>query len=113
MPKICHISSLGNPGVRDFRDPKVIWHEKSKQWVMAIDALDHLMIYGSNDLIKWDLLSEFGSDIGSHDGVWECPDLFPLIADDGKEYWALILNMGVGNPNGGSGTQYLIESVIN
>lgn len=99
---------IKNPGVRDFRDPKVIWHEDSKQWISAIAALDHLMIYGSRDLKKWYLLSEFGKDLGSHDGVWECPDLFPIIADNGKQYWVLIQNMGTGNPNGGSGTQYFI-----
>ncbi len=99
---------LENPGIRDFRDPKVFWHKESKKWVMAVAALDHLMIYGSADLKKWNLLSEFGKDLGSHDGVWECPDLFPIKADSGEEYWVLIENMGVGNPNGGSGTQYFI-----
>lgn len=99
---------IGNPGIRDFRDPKVIWHEESNKWVMAVAALDHLKFYGSPNLKEWSLLSDFGRDIGSHDGVWECPDLFPLIADNGKEYWVLIENMNPGNPNGGSGTQYFI-----
>lgn len=99
---------LGNPGIRDFRDPKVIWHEDSQQWVMALAVLDHLMIYGSPNLKEWSLLSEFGKDLGSHDGVWECPDLFPLKDETGKEHWVLILNMNPGNPNGGSGTQYFI-----
>ncbi|NJL74210.1 MAG: glycoside hydrolase family 32 protein [Saprospiraceae bacterium] len=27
---------IKNPGVRDFRDPKVFWHEASQQWVMII-----------------------------------------------------------------------------
>ena len=97
-----------NPGIRDFRDPKVVWHDASQQWVMALAALDHLMIYGSPDLISWNLLSEFGNDIGSHDGVWECPDLFPIVDDQGQERWVLIQNMNPGNPNGGSGVQYFI-----
>ena len=99
---------IDNPGVRDFRDPKVIWHEDTEQWVLAVAALDHLKIYGSSNLKEWSLLSEFGKDLGSHDGVWECPDLFPITSTDGKEYWVLIQNMGTGNPNGGSGTQYFI-----
>lgn len=99
---------IGNPGIRDFRDPKVIWHEESSKWVMAVAALDHLKFYGSKNLKEWELLSDFGKNIGSHDGVWECPDLFPLTADNGKEYWVLIENMNPGNPNGGSGTQYFI-----
>lgn len=99
---------IANPGIRDFRDPKVIWHEESQEWIMAVAALDHLMIYGSKDLKSWNLHSRFGKEIGNHDGVWECPDLFPIQSDDGKEYWVLIQNMGIGNPNGGSGTQYFI-----
>ena len=97
-----------NPGIRDFRDPKVIWHEESQQWVMAVSALDHLRFYGSSNLIAWEFLSEFGKDQGSHDGVWECPDLFPLKDEQGNIHWVLIENMNPGNPNGGSGTQYFI-----
>ncbi len=98
-----------NPGnLRDFRDPKVIWHTDSQQWVMAVSALDHLIFYGSPDLKEWVALSEFGRIKGSHDGVWECPDLFPLKSENGKDYWVLIENMNPGNPNGGSGTQYFI-----
>ena len=26
---------LENPGIRDFRDPKVIWHEPSEKWIMT------------------------------------------------------------------------------
>ena len=99
---------IENPGVRDFRDPKVIWHKESEKWVMAVAALDHLKFYSSPNLKEWTFLSEFGKELGSHDGVWECPDLFPLISDNGKEYWVLIENMNPGNPNGGSGTQYFI-----
>ena len=99
---------IENPGIRDFRDPKVIWHEETKKWVMAVAALDHLKFYGSKDLKEWTYMSEFGKELGSHDGVWECPDLFPLKSDNGKEYWILIENMNPGNPNGGSGTQYFI-----
>ena len=99
---------IKNPGIRDFRDPKVIWHKETNKWIMAVAALDHLNFYGSPDLKTWELISEFGKEIGSHDGVWECPDLFQLQADDGTDYWVLIENMNPGNPNGGSGTQYFI-----
>lgn len=27
---------IPNPGKRDFRDPKVIWHEQTKKWVMLL-----------------------------------------------------------------------------
>lgn len=99
---------LSNPGVRDFRDPKVIWHEGTQRWIMALAVQDHLRLYGSPNLKNWKFLSSFGEDLGSHAGVWECPDLFPLTAENGTEYWVLLQNMNPGNPNGGSGTQYFI-----
>ncbi len=97
-----------NPDVKDFRDPKVMWHEETAKWVMTVTAYDHLKFYGSEDLKNWNLLSEFGRDIGSHDGVWECPDLFVMKDENGQEKWVIIQNMNPGNPNGGSGTQYFI-----
>ncbi len=98
-----------NPGLRDFRDPKVIWHEESQSWIMAVAAWDHLELYGSPDLKQWTKLSEFGKEWGTHAGVWECPDLFPLPLDGTDEqYWVLIQNINPGAYQGGSGTQYLI-----
>lgn len=98
---------IRNPGIKDFRDPKVIWHEASGQWVLVLAAADRLHIYNSPDLIQWNFVSEFGEKEGNHDGVWECPDLFPLMIND-KEKWVLIQNINPGHPNGGSGTQYFI-----
>lgn len=96
--------------VKDFRDPKVIWDEDSKQWVMVFAAWDHVKIYGSPNLIDWTHLSDFGHEWGSHVGVWECPDLFPMTMEGSSDkYWVLIQSMG-GNshPNGGSSTQYFV-----
>lgn len=98
---------LKNPGVRDFRDPKVFWHEQSKNWVASIAAQDQISFYASSDLKNWKKLSDFGKSIGSHDGVWECPDLFP-IEYEGKTVWVLIVNINPGGPNGGSATQYFV-----
>ena len=41
---------LPNPGIRDFRDPKVIRHEASDQWIMVLAAGDHIRFYSSPDL---------------------------------------------------------------
>jgi fructan beta-fructosidase len=100
---------LKNPGLIDFRDPKVKWDENSGQWVMVLAAFDHVKFYGSRDLKNWEYLSDFGQEWGTHGGVWECPDLFPMeVEGTGETKWVLILNLNPGGPNGGSGVQYFV-----
>lgn len=94
-----------NPGIKDFRDPKVSWYEAGKKWVMTLATLDHITFYSSPDLKNWKKESEFGKEAGAHGGVWECPDLFPLDFKDQK-IWVLVVNINPGGPNGGSATQY-------
>jgi len=98
---------LPNPGIRDFRDPKVMWNEASNNWIMTLATLDHITFYSSPDLKTWTKESEFGKNQGAHGGVWECPDLFPLELN-GKTYWVLLVSINPGGANGGSGTQYFI-----
>ncbi|WP_121808945.1 glycoside hydrolase family 32 protein [Mucilaginibacter kameinonensis] len=98
---------LRNPGIKDFRDPKVMWYAKEKKWVMTLATKDHITFYSAPDLKNWKKESEFGLEIGAHGGVWECPDLFPLKVD-GKTHWVLIVNINPGGPNGGSATQYFV-----
>lgn len=106
---------VGNPvvpntgNIRDFRDPKVIWDEASGQWVMVFAAYDHVKLWGSKNLKNWEHLSDWGKDFGSHGGVWECPDLFPLAVEGTSEKkWVLLLSINPGGPNGGSATQYFV-----
>ena len=95
--------------IKDFRDPKVIWHTASKQWVMVFAAYDHVKLYGSPDLKAWTHLSDFGEEFGNHEGVWECPDLFPLKVEGTQdEKWVLLQSINPGGPNGGSATQYFV-----
>lgn len=96
---------LRNPGIADFRDPKVMWYEAGKKWIMTLATQDRITFYSSPNLKEWTRESEFGAKAGAHGGVWECPDLFPL-THDGKQYWILIVNINPGGPNGGSATQY-------
>ena len=103
-----HNPVVKNPGIIDFRDPKVIWHEASQKWIMVFAAKDRLRIYNSPDLRSWTFQSEFGAQEGNHDGVWECPDLFPLATPDGRQKWVLLQSINPGGPNGGSATQYFI-----
>ena len=98
---------IPNPGIPDFRDPKVFWHNESNQWIMSLATKQTITFYGSANLKSWTRLSEFGDGIGSHGGVWECPDLIPLTYN-GKTKWVLIVSINPGGPNGGSATQYFI-----
>ena len=100
---------IGNEGIKDFRDPKVAWHEETQKWIMSLVAGDHAKFYSSHDLKEWVLMSEFGKNLGAHGGVWECPDLFKLKVDGtDEEKWVLLISINPGAPNGGSGTQYFI-----
>ncbi len=98
---------LENPGIQDFRDPKVMWYEPDKRWLMTLATKDRISFYASADLMDWTKKSEFGAALGAHGGVWECPDLFTL-EYKGQKHWVLIVNINPGGPNGGSATQYFI-----
>ena len=111
----------GNPVIdedlRAFRDPKVFWHAPSANWIMSLAATtdnvgirpDHIRFYASKDLKAWNKLSEFGYDIGSQAGKWECPDLFKMRVEGSKEEkWVLLVSINLGGPQGGSATQYFV-----
>lgn len=98
-----------NPGVKDFRDPKVMWHEASQHWIMTLAVGDHIAFYHSPDLKNWTQTGTFGKTFGAHGGVWECPDLFELpIENSDSSKWILLVSINPGGPNGGSATQYFI-----
>ncbi len=98
-----------NPGLRDMRDPKIVWHEASQRWIMVLAAGDRVRIFSSPNLRAWQQISEFGRDVGAHGGVWECPDLFPLVVEGtGETKWVLLVSINPGAPNGGSATQYFV-----
>jgi fructan beta-fructosidase len=99
---------LRNPGIADFRDPKVFWYVGAQKWVMVLAVRDHVEFYSSGDLKRWVKVGEFGKDAGAHGGVWECPDLFPINDNQGHSTWVLIVNINPGGPNGGSATQYFL-----
>ncbi|MBO3662815.1 glycoside hydrolase family 32 protein [Microbacterium stercoris] len=89
-------------GTSDFRDPKVFRYEN--HWVMVtVEAADRqIHLYRSDDLLRWEHLSAFGPQ-GPTEGIWECPDLFP-IGDD----WVMALSVNPGHPAGGSGMLYFV-----
>jgi len=97
---------IPNPGINDFRDPKVFWHEESEKWVMSLATYNSITFYGSANLLEWTRLSAFEYFEGLPFGVWECPDLISM-EYNGVEKWVLIVSTN-GAPNGGTGTQYFI-----
>jgi len=104
----------GNPvldiGLKDFRDPKVMWHEPTGKWVMTVSVPTDRKVrfYSSPNLKDWTLLSEFGP-AGAVKGIWECPDLFQVKVENGSQSkWVLIVNIGGESVAGGSGCQYFV-----
>ena len=98
---------LKTPNLKDFRDPKVIWHEPTQKWIMSLAVADHVEFYSAPNLINWRKESEIGKNLFAHGGVWECPDLLHFNVN-GKTIWVLLVSMNPGGPNGGSATQYIV-----
>jgi fructan beta-fructosidase len=71
-----------NPVIRQItsgnRDPKVIWHEATKKWVMVlyaeVDKVHTIQFLSSPNLKEWTVMSHT-------DGFFECPDFFELPVD--------------------------------
>jgi len=82
------------------RDPKVIWHEASQRWIMALylNKNDYILL-GSEDLKDWTKLSSV-----TVPGVAECPDFFemPLNGTDQTKwvFWGGNGNYLIGDFNG-------------
>lgn len=100
---------LKNPGIKDFRDPKVFWDEKREQWVMVLSAFDKSMFYSSKNLKDWTYLSEFGKEFWKPGSVYECPELVEIeLKGTDQTKWVLIQSLNPGGLYGGSGTQYFV-----
>ncbi|KUG53879.1 glycosyl hydrolase family 32 [Kocuria rosea subsp. polaris] len=97
----------------DFRDPKVFRYDGDggSYWVMAaVEAVERkVVLYKSSDLKSWTFLSDFGP-ANASEGIWECPDLFPLPVDGdpANTKWVLVVNLNPGSVAGGSGGQYFV-----
>lgn len=96
---------IQNPGLRDYRDPKLFWNEARGMYGVAVAAGDHVEFFASRDLIDWQKTGEF-SDQARVTGIHECPDVFPLIAPDGTTISVMIASMIL--PAGGNRTQYVL-----
>jgi len=92
--------------IPDFRDPHVFWYAAGEKWILIVSEKQHVKLFSSTNLKDWTFESDFGEGYGSHDGVWECPDLL----DMGNGKWILVCNINPGGPFGGSATQYFTGS---
>jgi fructan beta-fructosidase len=64
------------------RDPKVIWHEPTRKWIMALylDKNDYAL-FSSPNLKEWQRICDVPLP-----GAGECPDFFPIAVDgDAKQ----------------------------
>ncbi|MBB5378075.1 levanase/fructan beta-fructosidase [Deinococcus metalli] len=102
-----HPDAVLDRGKLDFRDPKVFWHAPTASWIMAVvhPVEREIELLRSTDLRAWTSLSIFGP-AGATGGIWEVPDLFPVLDDAGHEHWVLKVDLNPGGPYGGSGVQY-------
>jgi fructan beta-fructosidase len=83
----------GNPIIQQVtpgnRDPKVIWHEPTKRWVMVLyvelEGKHTIHFYTSENLKDWKLTS-------ISEGFFECPDFFelPIDGDEARKKWVLL-----------------------
>ena len=90
----------GNPVVKEVtggnRDPKVIWHETSKRWVMVLyvewQKKHTVHFYTSDNLRDWSLASIANGDAPGGGYLYECPDFFelPVDGDASRKKWVLL-----------------------
>jgi len=101
---------IKNPNIKDFRDPKVFWHEETEKWVMVVSTNQSVTFYNSSNLIDWERQSEFGNEEGSHVAVWETPDMFelPVDGDENNKKWVLHVSVGDNETTEGSTAQYFV-----
>jgi fructan beta-fructosidase len=80
------------------RDPKVIWHEATKKWVMVFWAEDSadpaqhtIRFYTSPNLKDWTYVSSLKGGHGRDNFLFECPELYelPVEGDPTQKRWII------------------------
>jgi fructan beta-fructosidase len=75
------------------RDPKVIWHEPTDSWIMALFLDGHdFALFKSSNLREWERVDDV-----TMPGTWECPDFFelPIDGEPGNRRWVFWAADGV------------------
>jgi fructan beta-fructosidase len=88
------------------RDPKVLWYEPTKQWIMVLSCQGHYDFFTSPNLLTWTKLSTSIPD------SYECPDFFPLPVNGDLNHmkWVLIRGNGKYSVGDFDGTAFLPET---
>lgn len=92
---------IENPGIKDFRDPKIFLNPVVGGYSVAVAAGERVDFFHSENLIDWRKTGEF-SDQARVAGIHECPDVVKI-----GDKWVMIASMIL--PGGaGNRTQYVI-----
>ncbi|WP_434316092.1 GH32 C-terminal domain-containing protein [Leifsonia sp. P73] len=96
---------MENPGVRDWRDPKIVRDAAHGRWVIVLAEGTKLGFYTSPDLRSWTYRSGMQT---AGIGTVECPDLFPLDldGDPGRPVWVLAASANRSASGGTTGFAY-------
>ena len=84
-PMLLASSAPGQASLVDFRDPK-IWQEEDGYYAVVSNRSENsdgdILLYKSDNCIRWEFCSTLFSNNGNFGKMWECPDLFSL---DGRD----------------------------
>lgn len=104
----------GNPVIdlqmTDFRDPHVIWHEKTQQWVMSVVFPKEFKVifFTSKNLKNWTRTGEFGNQ-GEVRKIWECPAMVEMPVDGNSQDTRWLIFVSTNGPHDKfEGMQYFI-----
>ena len=97
---------IENPGLKDFRDPKLFRNRVYGCWSAILAAGDHIRFYRSEDLIHWSMTGTFASKRMGY--IFECPDLFFLKTPEGREMAVMTCSMICTPEEKGCRMQYFI-----
>lgn len=105
------ITALSGQGYdsQNFRDPKVTWDASTKEWVMATTTGQRITLFTSKNLKDWTHVSDINRVHDVNNGVWECPELFPIkVSGTNTTKWILSVSIQQGTPAKGSGMEYYV-----
>jgi len=96
---------MDNPGQAHWRDPKIVWDDERREWLMVLAEGHRVGFYTSPDLKSWTYRSGFER---NGLGILECPDLFrmSLDGDPSKTTWVLAAGVNGGAHGMSTGTAY-------